>query len=165
MLDSFCNRATACIVAKQCQRQWVNIDISSKAADLAKLRIQNKPGLSYKGVHQTYVPMRTHLGQVQKYNSPKNKKHPYGEQVGYCLRCETHFQPQHLTVDHILPRSKGGTDHITKLHLLSGSCNSTKGTGIQRGTACQVDGQGVAQEKRGQVTLQKFQMLLLVCLV
>lgn len=33
--------------------------------------------------------------------------------------CGTHFQKQHLTVDHIIAQSKGGTDHIENLQLLS----------------------------------------------
>ena len=35
--------------------------------------------------------------------------------------------PQNLTVDHIIPRSKGGTDHVENLQLLCGHCNSLKG--------------------------------------
>ena len=34
---------------------------------------------------------------------------------------------QHLEVDHIIAVSKGGTDHISNLQLLSGNCNRVKG--------------------------------------
>ncbi len=39
----------------------------------------------------------------------------------------THFLPQHLKVDHIIARSKGGTNHLDNLQLLCGHCNSLKG--------------------------------------
>ena len=34
-------------------------------------------------------------------------------------------------VDHVVPRSKGGTDHKSNLWLLCGHCNSVKGTKSQ----------------------------------
>ena len=36
-----------------------------------------------------------------------------------------------MTVDHIVPKSQGGTDHEDNLQLLCGACNSTKGRGTQ----------------------------------
>ena len=47
-----------------------------------------------------------------------------GAQGGNCNRCGTHFLPQHLTVDHIIARSKGETNHLDKLQLLCGHCKS-----------------------------------------
>ena len=32
-----------------------------------------------------------------------------------------------MTIDHIVPRSKGGADHLDNLQLLCGACNSMKG--------------------------------------
>ena len=48
-------------------------------------------------------------------------------QGGNCKGCGTHFLPQHLTVDHIVAQSKGGTSHLDNLQLLCGHCNSLKG--------------------------------------
>ena len=67
------------------------------------------------------------LGELPKYNCSENKKRLYGEQAGNCNGCDQHFQLQNLTVDHIIARSKGGTDHIDNLQLLCGHCNSVKG--------------------------------------
>ena len=43
-------------------------------------------------------------------------------------RCAHCGKPEKLTVDHIVPRSKGGNDKTYNLQVLCGSCNSHKGT-------------------------------------
>lgn len=131
VLDPFCGCATACIAAEMEGRQWVGIDISPKAADLVQSRMRDELGLFFQGVHRTDIPKRTDLGKVLPYNDAKNKRWLYGEQGGFCLGCQEHFQPRHLTIDHIIPRAKGGTDHISNLQLLCGSCNTIKGTKTQ----------------------------------
>ena len=131
VLDPFCGCATVCVAAEQRQREWIGIDISPKAADLVRLRMQRELGLWFGGAHRTDIPERTDLGRVPTYNCADNRKYLYGEQGGYCNGCEEHFAPRHLQVDHIVPRAKGGTDHISNLQLLCGACNSTKGTKTQ----------------------------------
>ena len=44
-----------------------------------------------------------------------------------CKHCETHFD---LTVDHIIPESKGGTLSLSNLQTLCRSCNSSKGVKV-----------------------------------
>ena len=127
VLDPFCGCATACVAAHERNRQWVGIDISSKAFDLVKQRITERGGLFYNLTQRTDVPKRTDFGPIPKYNSTKNKNMLYGEQGGYCAGCHTHFEPQHLTVDHIIASNSGGTDHIDNLQLLCHHCNAVKG--------------------------------------
>ena len=127
VLDPFCGCATACVAAHNLNRQWIGIDVSSKAFDLVKQRIQDRGGLFYNLTQRTDVPQRTDLGEIPKYNRPENRNKLYGEQGGDCAGCEVHFLPQNLTIDHIIARSVGGTDHIDNLQLLCGNCNAIKG--------------------------------------
>ena len=129
VLDPFCGCATACVAAQDEGRQWVGIDISDKAAELVLYRLKNELGMfaDRTVVHRTDIPQRTDIGKLIRYNDMRNRKLLYGEQGGHCNGCRTHFQLPNLTVDHIIPKSKGGTDHMGNLQLLCGRCNSVKG--------------------------------------
>jgi site-specific DNA-methyltransferase (adenine-specific) len=85
------------------------------------------PTMSHYLNHREDIPERTDLGAIPRYNAPENKTRLYGEQEGNCAGCETHFEARHLTIDHIIARSKGGTDHLGNLQLLCGNCNAIKG--------------------------------------
>ena len=125
VLDPFCGCATTCVAAEAAHRQWVGIDISPKAAELVDRRIQDELGGLFNCVRRTDIPKRTDLGKLPPYRS--HAKTLYGEQGGHCNGCGEHFMPQHLTVDHIIARNKGGTDHIENLQLLCNHCNAVKG--------------------------------------
>ena len=128
ILDPFCGCATACVAAQRLGRQWTGIDISSMAAELVRVRMDDELGMFYEGAHRKDVPLRTDLGQIIRYNDASNKRYLYGEQGGYCNGCEHHFEMRNFHVDHIIAKSNGGTDHISNLQLLCGACNSLKGT-------------------------------------
>ena len=128
IFDPFCGCATACIAAQDLNRQWAGIDISPKAADLVRYRMDKELPLMFQNVvSRTDIPQRTDLGNVPFYRNKNNKKYLYGEQGGHCNGCKGHFQIQNMTIDHIIPQSKDGTDHIGNLQLLCGHCNSVKG--------------------------------------
>lgn len=131
VLDPFCGCATACIAAERTGRQWAGIDISPKAVDLVQDRLQTELGIFWQGAARTDIPIRTDLGKIPKYNSKENKTWLYGEQQGYCHGCGDHFEMRILEIDHIIPKSKGGTDHRSNLQLLCSHCNRVKGNRSQ----------------------------------
>ncbi|MXX59827.1 MAG: hypothetical protein F4Z37_12630 [Rhodothermaceae bacterium] len=139
ILDPFCGCATTCVAADKLDREWVGIDISEKAYELVNIRLRESQGAKYlkdgvkqtsfleEVIHRTDIPQRTDLGKLPRYNCKENRVWLYGSQEGNCAHCNTHFEMRHLEVDHIIARSKGGTDHIDNLQMLCASCNRIKG--------------------------------------
>ena len=128
VLDPFCGCATACIAAEKLGRQWAGIDISPKAVDLVNIRLKEFLGDLFHNRLVTVrkdVPRRTDIDAPVNYR--QNKHVLYGQQEGQCNGCKMDFPFKLFDVDHIVPRSKGGTDHIGNLQLLCGHCNSVKG--------------------------------------
>ena len=125
VLDPFAGCATTCVAAQDASRNWGGIDISEKACQLVKQRLHEELGMLGKIIARDDIPQRTDLGKLPNYKTHKDTL--YGEQGGYCAGCGTHFEARNLDVDHIIAKSKGGTDHIENLQLLCGACNSTKG--------------------------------------
>ena len=125
VLDPFCGCATACVAAEHLQREWIGIDLSEKAADLVRHRLADATGIFGKITHRTDIPVRTDVYQMKHYSNFKNKL--YGRQEGKCAGCGVLFPFRNMTVDHIIPKSKGGQDNEENLQLLCGACNSMKG--------------------------------------
>ncbi len=127
VLDPFCGCATTSIAAERLDRQWIGIDLSPLAVKLVEQRARNELGLmgGIQSNARTDIPLRTDREPPPPLNESKIAL--YGTQGGNCNGCGTHFMPQHLTVDHIIARSKGGTGHLDNLQLLCGHCNSLKG--------------------------------------
>ena len=141
VLDPFCGCATALVVAEGLKRQWIGIDLSAKAVELVRIRLQGKHELALEAgakgqrhllpkgfvIHGKAGPMRTDQGKLKPYNCKENKDALYGRQQGECNGCTRHFEYQNMVVDHIDPRSRGGGDQLENLQLLCGHCNSVKG--------------------------------------
>ena len=125
VLDPFCGCATACVAAEHLQREWIGIDLSEKAADLVRHRLADATGIFGKITHRTDIPVRTDVYQMKHYSNFKNEL--YGRQEGKCGGCRVLFPFRNMTVDHIIPKSKGGQDNEDNLQLLCGACNSMKG--------------------------------------
>ena len=127
VLDPFCGCATTCIAAERLDRQWIGIDLSPLAVKLVEQRARNELGLmgGIQAISRTDIPKRTDREPPPSLS--ESKVTLYGTQGGNCNGCDTHFLPQHLTVDHIIATSKGGTSHLDNLQLLCPHCNSLKG--------------------------------------
>ena len=141
VLDPFCGCATACVAAEKSGREWVGIDISSKAFDLVQTRMRNELGLFGQVIHRTDIPKRTDLGEVPNYRTHKHTL--FGRQEGICKGCLHHFQFRNFTIDHVVPQSKGGPDHLDNLQLLCGACNSMKGSGSQEALVAKLKREGI----------------------
>ena len=59
--------------------------------------------------------------------SPHARRQLYEAQQGRCNGCGTDYLPKDLTLDHIKPGSKGGSNETDNLQLLCHNCNSIKG--------------------------------------
>ncbi len=129
VLDPFCGCATACVSAESLGRQWIGIDLSEVAATLVESRLRDQFGVFAEIHHRTDVPRRTDLGELPNYRTHKHEL--FGKQEGHCGGCRMMFPFRNFEIDHVVPRAKGGSDHLDNLQLLCGACNRAKGTGSQ----------------------------------
>ncbi len=132
VLDPFCGCATACVAADKLGRKWVGIDISEKAVELVNDRLRKPAPLGIGSLfHHGYVTARTDIPKRTDIDAPipyrQNKHVLFGQQEGMCNGCGVMFPFRNFTVDHMVPQSRGGTDHLDNLQLLCGACNSVKG--------------------------------------
>ena len=125
VLDPFCGCATALVAADRLQRRWAGIDLSPLAVRLVNERIEADRGLWGGAEAFDAPPVRTDLGELPNYRTHRHRL--YGEQEGVCAGCDTHFPFRVMEVDHVLPQSRGGTDHPDNLQLLCSGCNRSKG--------------------------------------
>lgn len=79
---------------------------------------------------------------------PFNKKHRHtlhGQHEGNCNGCGIHFPFRNFTLDHIVPRAQGGTDHRDHLQFPCGACNSMQGTISQAAFVARLTREGMGQ--------------------
>ena len=125
VLDPFCGCATALVAADRLGREWAGIDLSPLAVKLVDDRIAADRGLWGGATALTEPPKRTDVEDLPNYRTHRHRL--YGEQEGVCAGCDTHFPFRVMDVDHMLPQSRGGTDHPGNLQLLCSGCNRSKG--------------------------------------
>ncbi len=143
VLDPFCGCATTCVAAERMERQWVGIDIWDEAHEVVVKRLKTEVGLFGEVHYTSQVPDRTDDRQeaVPFLRVKERVKEPDGprwsrakmyeyllEQYGpRCQGCDRTFDDQrYLQLDHNVPRSDGGINHITNRILLCGPCNQLK---------------------------------------
>lgn len=136
VFDPFCGCGTTMIAAEDLARRWIGIDIAPQAAELIKQRLDKELGVLYRGTVSTAIPKRSQSDLAEHvlfsdvkhrpYNAPENKHKLFGNQDGICNGCGNRFDYQLFVVDHIEPKSKGGSDHLSNLQLLCRICNLDK---------------------------------------
>lgn len=82
VLDPFCGCAT-CVAAERLQHQWIGIDISPKAVDLVRVRLENEVGMFGDVIHRTDIPRRSE--RLPNYRTHKHTL--FGKQEGLCDGC------------------------------------------------------------------------------
>ena len=87
----------------------------------------------WKGIHNRDLRTAKQLDRLERTEWGKlphprtHKKQLFGEQKGRCAACENNPGYENMEMDHIVPKSKGGTDHKSNLQLLCAGCNRKKG--------------------------------------
>ena len=121
------------MAAERLNRQWIGIDLSAKAVALVQWRLkQQEPGIALwasKVVARTDMLRRIDIDAPKNYR--KNKHVLFGQQEGRCGGCKMDFPFKIFEVDHVIPQSKGGTDHLDNLQMLCPHCNKVKGNRSQ----------------------------------
>lgn len=92
------------------------------------------------------IPERTDAGKIPHYS--KHKTYLYEKQHGKCAGCGYPKESFALEIDHDIPRSKGGTDHISNLQLLCSRCNRRKGTDRLKHLRAKLRKEGLLYEQR-----------------
>ena len=92
------------------------------------MRLQQAMGSLF---HHGFVTARTDIPRRTDIDAPipywQNKHVLFGQQEGLCAGCRGDFPFKLFEVDHKVPLSRGGTDHLENLQLLCSSCNRIKG--------------------------------------
>ena len=126
VLDPFCGCATTLVMADRLGCNWAGIDFSALTIKWVNERIAADRGSLWGGATALEEPpQRTDLGKLPNYRI--HKHHLYSKQEGVCVGCAMQFLFKIMEVDHILPQSRGGTDHLDNLQLLCNPCNRSKG--------------------------------------
>ena len=156
VLDPFCGCATTPVAAERLGRQWVGMDIWNKAYQMVLDRLEAEglavpeaadiqPGqriLTFNHLTFSSRPpsrtdsgepevlyLRTPTGRVSRYPAPRTQHGRLLIDIGpFCQGCgrDYHFDPRVLEVDHVSPKSDGGSDAYDNLTLLCPPCNKEK---------------------------------------
>ena len=141
--DPFAGCATTLVAAEKLQRQWVGMDIWEGAHRLVVERLKDTTGLLGEVTYTTEPPERTDDGETaapflrvkQRVKEPDGPKWTRAEMYEHlleqhgprCQGCDRTFDDQrYLELDHNVPRSDGGINHISNRILLCSPCNRLK---------------------------------------
>jgi 5-methylcytosine-specific restriction endonuclease McrA len=72
------------------------------------------------------VVVLEHYSQVPRRTVPFNRKNLYARDENRCQYCLKHLEPRELTIDHVIPRVRGGVSSWTNCVLACIACNRKK---------------------------------------
>ena len=144
VLDPFAGCAITPIAAERLGRQWIGTDIWDGALDVVRQRMADNrqllaepdPQINYRTTppertdtgEEAALTLRTPTGRTRR-PQPRQQHDRLLLDVGaFCQGCgrDYNFDPRVLEVDHIRPRSDGGSDAYDNLTLLCPPCNRAK---------------------------------------
>ena len=144
VLDPFAGCATTLVAAESLRRQWVGVDIWEGAHKLVVERMKTQSWMSAGDVTFTdQLPERTDDGETSapflrvkvrvkepdgpRWTRAEMYEHLLDQNGPKCQGCDRTFDdPRYLELDHNVPRSDGGINHVTNRILLCGPCNRLK---------------------------------------
>ena len=144
VLDPFAGCVTTLVAAESLRRQWVGVDIWEGAHKLVVERMKTQSWMSAGDVTFTdQLPERTDDGETSapflrvkvRVKEPEGPRwtrvemyeHLLDQNGANCQGCDRGFDdPRYLELDHNVPRSDGGINHVTNRILLCGPCNRLK---------------------------------------
>ena len=141
--DPFAGCATTLVASERLGRQWVGMDIWEGAHRLVVERLKDVTGLFGEVTFTAEPPARTDDGETaapylrvkERVKEPEGPRWSRAEMYEHLIRqngpvcqgCDRTFDdPRYLELDHNVPRSDGGINHITNRILLCGPCNRLK---------------------------------------
>ncbi len=156
VLDPFCGCATTPVAAERLRHQWVGMDIWDKAHQMVLDRLEaeglavpeaadiqpgqriltfnhvtfsSKPPIRTDSGEPAVLHLQTPTGRGKRYPPPRSQHVRLLTDIGpFCQGCgrDYGFDRRVLEVDHIRPKSDGGSDAYDNLTLLCPPCNKEK---------------------------------------
>ena len=153
ILDPFAGCATTLIAAERLNRKWIGIDIWDNAINAVQEQLSQEKFMAVESADERLalypvhykkdLPLRTDNGEEaapflrvrERVKEPEGPKwtraqmyeHLLTQQGNKCQGCDRTFDDsRYLELDHNIPRSDGGINHITNRILLCGPCNKLK---------------------------------------
>ena len=132
VLDPFCGCATTCVAAEKLGRQWVGIDIDPVAETITKDRLFDVSGLNQM-MDDSFVTVRKHppkRGDIEQIADRKMRLLLWKRQGGKCANpyctLKRIERKEDVELDHMIPKSRGGSDDLANRIGLCGNCNKRK---------------------------------------